>query len=72
MCVCELFENCSVHIPPLQAVDSESIELEQYGVNPWSASTMKELLTKIDPQIMKYNVGYFSQHCSIGFIDWLD
>ncbi|KAF5481316.1 hypothetical protein F2P56_001977 [Juglans regia] len=39
--------------------DCGSIEFETSHINPWSASTMKDLLKKLGPQIMKYD-GYHS------------
>jgi checkpoint serine/threonine-protein kinase len=35
------------------------MEMEKSGVNPWSASTTKELLERINPQMMKYAVRQF-------------
>jgi checkpoint serine/threonine-protein kinase len=32
------------------------MEMEKSCVNPWSASTTKELLERINPQMMKYAV----------------
>ncbi|KAG6722637.1 hypothetical protein I3843_03G172900 [Carya illinoinensis] len=39
--------------------DCGFVEFETSHINPWSASTMKDLLKKLGPQIMKYD-GYHS------------
>lgn len=44
----------------LQIDDCGFIEFETCHINPWSASTMNDLLKKLNPQIMKYDVGQYS------------
>ncbi|KAJ6733993.1 MITOTIC CHECKPOINT SERINE/THREONINE-PROTEIN KINASE BUB1 [Salix koriyanagi] len=47
-----------INASSLQKTDyTEPMEMEKRRVNPWSASTTKELLEKINPQMMKY-AGY--------------
>lgn len=40
--------------------DTESAELGKSFANPWSVSTIKDLLQKKNPQILKYDVSQFS------------
>lgn len=41
----------------LQNDGGESIESEESYINPWSSSTIKDLVKKITSQITKYEVG---------------
>ncbi|XP_010526508.1 PREDICTED: mitotic checkpoint serine/threonine-protein kinase BUB1 [Tarenaya hassleriana] len=51
--------------PSLQKIDddnnNEANELETRFVNPWSASTVKALIHKINPQLVKYT-GYYASN----------
>uniref|UniRef100_A0A2N9GGX0 Protein kinase domain-containing protein n=1 Tax=Fagus sylvatica TaxID=28930 RepID=A0A2N9GGX0_FAGSY len=48
----------SVNACSLQKVDDgESFKFQKSHINPWSTSTMKDLLKKLNPQIVKYD-GY--------------
>jgi hypothetical protein len=51
-----LFEDATFCISILQVDDGESFKFQKSHINPWSTSTMKDLLKKLNPQIVKYDV----------------
>ena len=51
----------------LQIGEGETIKFEKSYINPWSASTVKDLLKKLNTQIIKYDVRQYSLYLLLSF-----
>lgn len=52
----------------LQVDGSEPVQLAESDICPWSSSTVKELLNKINPRMTKFDVCQFNGTCLCSFV----
>ena len=56
----KLCKDLSFCISIFQIDDREAIKFGESQINPWSTSSIEDLLKKLNPHIMKYDVRQYS------------